>query len=157
MGIPVVIMGDIIRQAVIEADLPLSDLNMGEVSRRMREREGMDAIARRCIPVIEATGAPVVLVDGIRGDAEVMAFRRHFADFILVGIDSPFETRLRRLSERGRPDDLLDGEELLLRDRREVSFGLGNALAMADFQVRNDGTLEAFTATVRDLVNRLRG
>jgi dephospho-CoA kinase len=157
MGIPVVVMGDIIRQAVIDADLPLSDLNMGEISRRLREREGMDAIARRCIPVIERTDAPVVLVDGIRGDAEVMAFRRHFPEFILVGIDSPFETRLRRLSERGRPDDLLDGEELLLRDRREVSFGLDRALALADFMLQNDGPLDTFTGMVQDLLIRLRG
>jgi dephospho-CoA kinase len=157
MGIPVVVMGDIIRQAVVEAALPLSDLNMGEVSRGLREREGMDAIARRCIPVIEATGAPVVLVDGIRGDAEVDAFRRHFANFILIGIESAFETRLRRLSERGRPDDLLDGEELLLRDRREVSWGLELALSMADFIIENNGTLEAFTDTVRELLTRLRG
>jgi dephospho-CoA kinase len=86
-----------------------------------------------------------------------MAFRRHFPDFILIGIDSPFETRLRRLSERGRPDDLLDGEELLLRDRREVSFGLDQALALADFLLQNNGTLESFTGMVRDLLTRLRG
>ncbi len=48
---------------------------------------------------------PVVLIDGIRGDAEVTMFRKVFPGFTLISIDSSFETRLARIRARGRSDD----------------------------------------------------
>ncbi len=61
----------------------------------------MDAIAHLCVPEIQNQSAPLVLVDGIRGDAEVSMFRRIFPGFTLIGIDSSFETRLARI-QHGR-------------------------------------------------------
>ena len=157
LGIPVVVMGNAIRERVKEAGLPLTDANCGAIAGMLRTDLGMDAIARITIPVIEATGAPVVLVDGIRGDYEVAAFKGHFPDFTLIGIDSSFETRYRRLTNRGRSDDSLTPDELHVRDERELGWGLGRALEQADFRVMNEGSLEEFRAEVRTLLIRLGG
>ena len=116
----------------------------------------MAAVAELCIPEIERTAAPLVLVDGIRGDAEVDLFRSRFTGFILIGVDAPFESRLARLSSRGREDDRLNREELRERDRREISWGLGRALARADFLILNDRTVEAFENQVRQLLKEIR-
>ena len=67
LGIPVVVMGDVIRERVKAAGLPVTDENLGAMSGKLRSELGMDAIARITIPLIEAEAAPVVLVDGIRG------------------------------------------------------------------------------------------
>ncbi|MDD4253733.1 MAG: AAA family ATPase, partial [Methanoculleus horonobensis] len=61
LGIPVVVMGDAIRERVKETGLPLTDANLGAVAGGLRADLGMDAIARITIPAIEATAAPVVL------------------------------------------------------------------------------------------------
>lgn len=157
LGLPVVVMGDAIRERVKEAGLPPTDVNCGAVAGALRADLGMDAIARITIPAIEATAAPVVLVDGIRGDYEVTAFRGHFPDFTLIGIVSSFETRYARLANRGRSDDSLTAEELRVRDERELGWGLGRALALADCRITNEGTLDEFAAEVRALLRRLGG
>lgn len=156
MGIPVVVMGDVIRDAVRAAGLPITDENLGKVANAMRKEGGMAAVAERSLPAIERQDAPVVLVDGIRGDAEVYLFRTRFTDFILIGVDAPFAARLSRLTERGRADDLPDAKVLRVRDSREISWGLGKALSLADITIMNDGTIEEFEERARNLLVRIR-
>ena len=116
----------------------------------------MEAIALLTIPEVEALGAPLVVVDGIRGDAEVKRFRERFPGFVLVGIVSDFDHRLARSSIRGRSDDLSREKDLRNRDRREEGFGLGRALAGADRVLENDGSLEAFEGRSRALIEEIR-
>lgn len=155
-GIPIVVMGDVIREAVQEAGMPATDVNLGAVANRLRREEGMDAIARRSLSRIRACRAPLVLVDGIRGDAEVSLFRREFPGFFLVGIDAPFGDRLDRLSHRGREDDFSLPSQLEERDRREMGWGLGKAFSSADYTLSNAGTLEEFSRAARALLRGIR-
>lgn len=156
LGIHVVVMGDVVREEALRQGLPGKDANLGEVAGRLRKERGMAAIAELTLPSIEQQKAPLVLVDGIRGDAEVAFFRDRFPDFFLVGIDAPFAARLARLSSRAREDDGMTDEELVVRDRREISWGLGRALAGADYLLCNDGTMEEFEAKVRKLLEKIR-
>jgi dephospho-CoA kinase len=43
-----------------------------------------------------------------------------------------------------------------MRDRREVSWGIGRALAGADYLICNDGTIETFEEKVRSLLDEIR-
>jgi len=147
-GIPVVVMGDMIRNAVKSRGMDPTDTNLGATANQLRVERGMDAIAHLCIPEIQRQTAPLVLVDGIRGDAEVSLFRRVFPGFTLVSIDSTFETRLARIQERGRTDDFTSADELRTRDNRELGWGLCSALNNADVHLSNNGTREAFIAAV---------
>ena len=155
LGIPVVIMGDVIRNAVKKAGLPPSDENLGAMANRLRAERGMDAIAILCVDAVKEQKARLVLIDGIRGDAEVRVFRQHFPGFRLIAIDTSFEKRLARLCERKRSDDVGSAEGLLTRDKRELGWGLGNAMQLADIRLNNDGTLEEFTARVTDLIREM--
>jgi dephospho-CoA kinase len=148
-GIPVIVMGDMIRHAVHMAGLEPTDANLGAMATDLRAKQGMDAIAQLCVPEIQRQNAPFVLIDGIRGDAEVTLFRRVFPGFLLIRIDSSFETRLARIQARGRSDDFSSAGELRTRDERELSWGLGNALNDADVHISNEGTLAEFGAAVQ--------
>ena len=152
MGIPVIVMGDMIRKAVSEAGLEPSDTNFGAMAYRLRAEGGMDAIARLCIPEIQKQSAPIVLVDGIRGDMEVELFRHHFSGFVLVSIDSLFENRLARIAARARSDDFTSADALRNRDEREMKWGLFDALKSADLHISNEGTLDDFARAVRALL-----
>ena len=156
MGIPVIVMGDRIREAVDAAGLVPTDTNLGATATRLRQERGMDAIGKLCVPVIRQQTAPLVLVDGIRGDAEVTLFRKEFPGFLLISIRSSFANRLSRVAARGRSDDFMTPGELRTRDARELGWGLGNALAQADRQIRNDGTLKEFSTAVRQLLDDIR-
>jgi len=155
LGIPVVVMGDVIRNAVKKAGLPPTDANLGAMANRLRADGGMDAIANLCVAEIKEKSASLVLVDGIRGDAEVRVFRQNFPGFCLIAIETLFEKRLERLCERKRSDDVGSADGLRTRDVRELGWGLGNALKLADIRINNDGSLDTFTTQVTDLLTRM--
>ena len=155
MQIPVVVMGDVLREEVKNRGLEPTDKNIGAVANQLRKDEGMDAIAKRCIPMITAIRSGVVVVDGIRGIAEVEAFKKAFDDnFTLVKIDAPFELRLDRLSMRGRSDDMSSAEGLHQRDERELSWGMGKAIDSATMSVVNLDPIERFKDEVRSILRK---
>ncbi|OPY30826.1 MAG: hypothetical protein A4E28_00082 [Methanocella sp. PtaU1.Bin125] len=155
MGLPVVVMGDVLREEVRNRGLPPTDENIGGVANQLRKDEGMDAIARRCIPLIEALNARLVVVDGIRGIAEVETFKKAFGeDFTLVKIDAPFEVRLDRLRRRARSDDMGSPEWLKQRDERELSWGMGRAIDVAEKSVTNLDPIDRFKGEIRSILRR---
>jgi len=158
MGLPVVCMGDVVREEAKKRGLPLTDDVLGSVAQELREKEGMDAIAKRCIPVIREKGMDVgvVVVDGIRGMAEVERFRKEFGnDFILIAIEAPLELRFQRALKRGRSDDVKSIEELRKRDERELSWNLGEAMKSADIVVENNSGLEEFKDKIKGILTEL--
>ncbi len=158
LGLPVVVMGDVVREKALRRGLEPTDENLGKVARELREKEGMDAIAKRCIPKIRKLLKEhgVVIVDGIRGVAEIERFKRTFGDdFILIAIESPLELRFERAKMRKRSDDVSSIEDLKERDRREESWGLKEAMEMADFTVENTGSYEDFVEKIREILIKL--
>jgi dephospho-CoA kinase len=155
-GVPVVTMGDVIRRACRDRGLDPAT-HHGEVARQLREENGPAAIAEASLPHIEAglEDADTVVVDGIRSDVEVERFREAFGEeFVLVEIDAPDAARAERLDVRGRDASAEEGgESLEARDERELGFGMGEAMAMADVTVENDATLEQFQDRVRRLLS----
>lgn len=143
-GIPVVVMGDMIRRAAVSSGLELTDANIGNTARRLRAELGMDAVAILTAKEIENLSAETVIIDGIRGDAEVKYFKSVFRNFTLLHICACFETRLARMQTRGRSDDTTTPEALMARDEREESFGLARAINLADTKIENESTREAF-------------
>lgn len=154
LGIPVVTMGDVVREEAMKRGLEPNAENLGKIADDLRKKEGMDAIAKRCIPKIRAH-YPVVLVDGIRGIAEVLALKKAFGNLVLIAIDAPLEVRFQRAKMRKRSDDVATIEDLRERDRREESWGLKKAMEIADFTIENTGDLESFREKVRALLQKL--
>ena len=155
MGVPVVTMGDVIRAECRDRGLdPATD--HGTVAKALREESGPAAIAERSLPIIqdERAGHDTVLVDGIRSDVEVEAFRDAFGDaFVLVEISAPFDVRAERLDLRGRDASVeAGGESLEDRDERELGFGMGEAMEMADVTIENTDSLAAFQRRIQTLL-----
>jgi dephospho-CoA kinase len=156
-GVPVVSMGDVIRKEVERRGLEPTDENMGRVGVELRQEEGDDAVARRCADEIRSKDTPVVVVDGVRSADEADLFREEFGDgdnFVLVAVEAPFETRLERVRERGRSDDVDAADELRERDERELGYGMGEAIEEADVTIENDGSLEEFREGFRGVLTR---
>lgn len=155
MGIPVVIMGDVIREEVLRRGLEPNDANTGKVATDLRESEGMDAVAKRCVSRIRETGAKLMVVDGVRGIAEVKYFRKEFGEgFLLISISAPLETRFDRVQKRGRSDDMNSIEGLQKRDERELGWGMGEAIEASNVEIENNSTLEIFKKDVIELLNK---
>ncbi len=160
MGIPVVTMGDVIRK---EVELRGADpADGGKIANELREKEGMDAIAKRCMVMIEEkmkeNPSKVFVIDGVRGIAEVDYFKEHLGKgFMLVSIaiDSPIEERFDRIVARKREDDMDNIEQLKERDTREIGWGMGEAIAASDRIIENTSTLETYRANIRGLFEEM--
>ena len=130
-------MGDMIRLETKRRGLPTDDRNMGAVMRELRERFGAGAVAELTIRELRKSDGRTVVVDGIRSVAEVEAFKREGNVKLLAVVASP-KRRYELLLERGRSDDPLDVAGFNKRDERELSIGIGSAIAMADEVVSNE-------------------
>ena len=155
MDVPVVTMGDVIREACRDRGLDPAE-HHGEVARALRDEDGPAAIAERSLPKVEAalSDADTVLVDGLRSGVELDRFRDAFGDdFRLVSVEAPFETRADRLLDRARDDTDLDRESLREREERELGFGMSDVIDRADVVVRNTDTLDAYRERVRAILD----
>lgn len=151
-GIPVVVMGDIIRNRTKAAGLELTDENVGATARALRAELGMDAVAILTAEEVKALDAETAVIDGIRGDAEVAYFRSVFETFTLIFIKADFAIRLERMQSRNRSDDTTTADALSARDLREESFGLARAVASADVTLVNETDRASFESAIRDAI-----
>lgn len=155
MDIPVVVMGDVIREEAARRGLEPSDKNLGAVGNDLRDKEGPAAIAARCLEKIREMAAPMVVVEGIRSKFEVDLFREGFDDFELVEVFVPDEIRLARIASRGRSDDANHqdlAKAVADRDARELSWGMGEAIRTANLRIENSGSVEEFWGRVREVL-----
>jgi dephospho-CoA kinase len=153
---PSVRMGEVVIEETRRRNLELTDENVGAVASDLRRREGMDAIARRCIDRIRALEAPMVIVNGIRGPDEIRLFKRAFDGFHVIEVWSPEKVRYERIRSRGRSDDTADYDQFLARDRREESWGLGEAISLATHRIANDGSLENLRVRAEETIESIR-
>ena len=152
VGLATLKMGDLVRDETRRRGLPLTNANIGRIANEEREKHGGGVWAQRAVPKLIETK---MLVDGCRSDSEVTVFRHHFGDLFVLGIFSSPEHRYDRLAKRGRGDDSANFQELYDRDRRELKWGIGNALALADGILINEGTLEEFRRAAREKLEEI--
>ncbi len=146
MGLAALKMGDLVRDETRRRGLPLSNSNVARVASEERKKHGAGIWAQRALPKLTETR---MLVDGCRSDSEVTVFRHHFGDLFVLGIYASPERRYDRMIRRGRGDDGVDMQEFYDRDRRELEWGIGNAFALADGMLVNEGSLEEFRRAAR--------
>ncbi|MEM1586002.1 MAG: AAA family ATPase [Candidatus Bathyarchaeia archaeon] len=156
-GFPVITMGDEVRAEAARRNLEPTPENLGRLMLQIRVEEGPDAVAKRCIRKIMELDADVIVINGLRSPHEVEFFRREFPSFKVMAIHASPKTRFKRLLSRGRTDDPKDWEGFCVRDRRELSVGLGEVIAMADYMIINEGTIKQLEMEVKKIINKVVG
>jgi len=130
-------MGDVVREAAakegIEPDM------IGEFSTEQRKKYGPYVWAERTAELVDDPENTVI--DGVRSLEEVEIFRKK-GEVLIIGVHASPKTRYERLMERARGDESDSIEKIKRREMRELSWGLGNVIAMADIMVVNEGTLK---------------
>lgn len=158
-GIPAFVMRTVIQAELEKRGIPLNNRTLREFATELRKKEGMDIVARMCVPAITelAKKHDVILVDGIRSYAEVKFFKEKFTqDFVLIAIHAPPKLRFERLKARRERWDMDAWEEFVWRDEKELGWGLGDAIALADFIVDNSGTLEQMHSQLKKVLKAIQ-
>jgi dephospho-CoA kinase len=155
-GIEVVRMGDVVWDQVRQAGLPLEPDVVGPFANSEREKHGPDIWARRTAERVKALEKEIVLIDGVRAPIELKVFKEAFgSDLDIIAVVAPRDVRLQRILARGRTDDTVTEEAFDERDRRELSWGVGEVIEQADHTLNNQGTLEELRAAVLELCERI--
>ncbi|MGB9676407.1 MAG: AAA family ATPase [Candidatus Bathyarchaeales archaeon] len=155
MGYDVIVMGDVVREEARKRGLECTPENLGNIMVELRLKEGNSVIAKRCIPKILEAKRAKVIVDGIRSMSEVEEFKRHFQNFVLIAIKASPETRFKRLYHRKRSDDPKNWEIFHERDMRELSVGLGEAIAKAEYTIDNECTLKVVKMQIAEVLRKV--
>lgn len=152
-GIPFLRMGDIVREFHAKRSDEDKDLSVGQLANLDRQRYGFDIWAKRAM---EKMHGDIFMIDGCRSMDEVRAYRNITDDVNIVAIYASPKTRYDRLVKRGREDAPKNMEEFHERDNRELGWGLGETMALADVMIINESSLDEFKDNVRKLMEEFR-
>jgi len=149
--------GSIVTDEVLRRGLPLNPEHERIIREEFRAHEGMDAIARRALPLLQAAlqQHPCIVVDGLYSQSEYRTLRQALGDTItIVAIVAERRLRYERLAQR--PERPLTPVEAEARDMREVEhIEKGGPIALADYTLLNDSTPAALLAQLDALLLRL--
>lgn len=153
--IPLIIMGDVIREETRNQGLEANPENTKKVMLELRELHGPGAIATRCLDGICKQESDIIVIEGCRSIAEVDVFDDYTEEVIVVCVHASPKIRYSRLQERNREDAPSNWEIFRERDIREVSVGLGGVIALSDIMLINEGTIDQIRKSSKALVEKL--
>ena len=154
---------EVVMRKVVEEDLQNKGMDVTNKSLRehatwMRETYGRDVIARKSLREVKEalTSERFVVVNGIRSVDETVFFKKSIrAKFVLIAVVAGPKARFYRLSRRGLKWDMRNWKSFAWRDRVELSWGLGDAIALADYTIANEGSLEHLRALIKSMSRHL--
>ncbi len=150
--------GDITDEEVARRGLLLNEENERFVRETLRRENGMAAYAILNKPKIdEALKISNVVIDGLYSWEEYLFLKQHYEnDFYVLAIWSSPDTRYSRLALREKRG--LTREESSSRDESEIeNVNKGGPIAMADFTIVNESTMEHLIAETDKIISRVKG
>ncbi len=154
-GLPTYTMGDVIREDAVKMFGIVNQYTMLETSRRVRQIYGPGYVASKIIQKIRRE-EKTVLIDGVRSLDEVKVFRK-YGETVIVAIHASPRTRFERLRKRGREGDPSTWEEFVRRDYMELSFGIGDVIALADYMIVNEGSIDETLRNIENVLDKIIG
>ncbi len=152
-GFAVVRMGDTVREEAVKSRVNIKDPDLGNFADSERRKHGFGIWAQRTIPRISSK---LNLIDGIRGYAEVEVYRGAYSTAVrIVAVHASPAIRLERAMKRKRQDDTANEHDFEARDRRELSWGLGTVIALADHLIVNERGLEDFRKEATAVLDKI--
>lgn len=149
--------GDITDEELRKRGLKLNEENERFIRELLRKQRGMSAYAELNLPRINSVlKHSDVVIDGLYSWEEYTYLKAyHGKDFYVVAVWSSPATRYARLASRVNRS--LIREEAESRDRAEIeNINKGGPIAMADFTIINESSLEYLQEQARNIISKLR-
>jgi dephospho-CoA kinase len=154
LDIPVFVCGDVLREEAKIRKIVATPENFGKLMFQMRRDEGPSVMIKRLLPRISEAKSKIIMVEGLRSIDELESLMNNF-EVKLLAIHANPKQRFQRLIARGRGDDPKTIEEFNSRDARELSLGVGSVIALGDYLIMNDSTLEIFQQKLMDFFKNM--
>jgi dephospho-CoA kinase len=156
-----------IREVAKERGIEITRINLGKLGHDLRKESRKSILGTRILNTINKEvkkGKKRFVIEGIRDVDEIRLFRQHEMEnkqmrFVLIAVDAPQKNRFEHLKSRGRHGDPKTFAEFKKIDNREIKGGHGQEVAkcmkMADYRIRNDGTLEELKKKVGEIAKEI--
>ncbi|MDH2901978.1 MAG: AAA family ATPase [archaeon] len=156
LGFEIFRMGDDVRMEAERRNVTPTDENLGKIMLELRQINGPVAIAHLCEQRIEKNSkSRFIAIDGIRNVEEFSEFKKLGIAKLLAVHASP-DRRFKFLQARGRSDFPATRESFEARDRRELSVGVSEAIALADEVIPNSGNLNDLVTKAQEFFSMLK-
>ena len=155
LGYPLLVMGDIVREEVVRRGLELTVYNVEMVAEELRRLSGPGAVAELVVERARSLGSQGVVIDGVRSLEEVRVLSS-LGRVYIVAVHSPPNLRYQRLILRRREGDVGGLDEFRLRDEANLRLGIGNVIALADYMIVNNSTLDRLKEEAEKVAGEIR-
>src|SRR3989475_6919416 len=129
-GIPVYVSGDIIRAEARKRKVKFTRKNLGELMLKIRKEDGMGAVAKRLVPLVEKESGEFVVYEGARSVEEVDELRRKYG-VVVIAINASPQARFRRLQRRGWAAKTTGGGPLVGRGKPALAAAMAGPIPVA--------------------------
>ena len=149
--------GDVTDEEIKKRGLALNEKNERYIRELLRQEHGMSAYARLNLPRIDsARKQSDVVIDGLYSWEEYTFLKTYYGEnFCVVAVWASPRTRYSRLTSRS--NRRLIQEEAASRDWAEIeNTNKGGPIAIADFTIINESSLENLGKEVKEIISKLR-
>lgn len=153
LGYNVIYFGKVILDEIEKKNLELTPQNEELIREELREKYGMNAIAKYLLDDIRKSNKHKnTVLDGVYSFDEYKLLKEEFKDdFKLIAVVSDKDIRYDRVSTRVYRK--LTRDEILKRDYEEIEeLGKGGTIAIADYYVNNNGSIENFNKRLKEII-----
>ena len=147
-------MGDAVRAEANRRNLEPTGQNLGKLMLELREKNGQGAVAELIKDQITNSKSDVVVIDGVRSNAEIEVLKK-IGTVKLLSIHASTDTRYGFLSTRKRSDDPQDRSSFNERENREIGVGISTSIALADESISNNNlTVDQLIQTAYNTIRK---
>lgn len=144
-------MSDVLKEELIKKGKEPNKLNMSLLGDEWRAKFGNDIVIRRILE--KAQSHRNVVITGIRSPEEAEYLKVAAQNFFLVAVEASQDVRYDRRNK-------LDPQrrvEFFSRDQIDIEHkGLGEVMAIADYRVSNESTLEDYQRRIEEIIGRIK-
>ncbi|MBI4399156.1 AAA family ATPase [Candidatus Micrarchaeota archaeon] len=157
LKIPVFEMRDVVYEMMENRGIGLNNRSIRDFATNLRKKYGYGIVAKKLVRSLEKNKDRTIIINGIRGLEEVEVFRKKFGKkFVLLGVYSPPDIRFRRVLKRNKPEDPKTLKEFEWADRKELSWGVAEAIAMSDMLIVNIGKKPVIKRDILDFLRKYK-
>ncbi len=153
-GFRIIEMGNIVREMMKEQGIEITNESFRIFATQIREKLGNLVVANEIVKKLaNVSNGEKVCIAGIRSTHEIECFKKGLGNVKVIAIAAPNESRYSRMKCRGRKDDPKSAEEFEFRDKKEIGWGIADAIRAADHIIPNAGSLEDLNKNIEKALN----
>lgn len=157
-GVPKVHFGNMLYKEMEKRGIEITPETQGEFREMIRNTEGDDWVGRQAVAETKdliSAGQKRIVLDGLYSWAEYKLFKHEFPGLLTsIAIVIPKHLRYERVAHR--PDRPFNAAEIRDRDLSEIErLQKGGPIAMADYYILNDGSLEDLHSHLKSILTEI--